>query len=182
MYEVACEPAGTCNVDQRSFKAYLSRWMAATTKIVPFTHDIIMPLIQTSAAAAALACTGGDTGDMCGVQWTTGVFDGNLGIGEQMSALEVIQSNLIDQVAGPVSASTGGISSGDASGGLGSESTPSSYTGAINTGDRAGAGILTALVIISLLGGTWWMVSSRPVHPRCREGVPTLTRYRFQVG
>lgn len=32
MYEVACEPGNTCNIDQQSFKAYLARWMAATTR------------------------------------------------------------------------------------------------------------------------------------------------------
>lgn len=32
MTEVACEPVDLCDVGQQSFKAYLSRWMAATTK------------------------------------------------------------------------------------------------------------------------------------------------------
>ncbi|EHK99713.1 putative mannan endo-1,6-alpha-mannosidase [Glarea lozoyensis 74030] len=47
MYEL-CEPAqtdhptGTCDTDQRSFKAYLSRWMAGTAKIAPFTHDTVL--------------------------------------------------------------------------------------------------------------------------------------------
>ena len=27
MYEVACEPYGKCDIDQRSFKAYLARWL-----------------------------------------------------------------------------------------------------------------------------------------------------------
>ena len=51
MYEAACEPVGNCNTDQLSFKAYLSRWMAATAKVAPFTHDTILPLLQTSAQA-----------------------------------------------------------------------------------------------------------------------------------
>lgn len=55
---VGCEllPKG-CNVDQRSFKAYLARWMAATTKLVPWTKNEIMNLIQKSAIAAVKTCT-----------------------------------------------------------------------------------------------------------------------------
>jgi len=156
MQEVACEPTGRCNVDQRSFKAYLGRWMAATTKVAPWTHDQVMPLLQASAEAAATACSGGDTGTACGMRWTTGEFDGDLGVGEQMSALEVIQSNLIDSVEGPVSRETGGISKGDPSAGT----EPSNYgpTSPVTTADRAGAGIVTALMIVGILGGAWWLV------------------------
>ena len=157
MYESACEPAGNCNTDQRSFKAYLGRWMAATTKVAPWTHDTIMPLLQSSATAAATSCSGGDDGNTCGMRWTTGNWDGASGVGEQMSALEVIQSNLIDTVRGPVSNGTGGISMGDPSAGTGGDvAVPLEQ---ITTADRAGAGIVTALLLVGLLGGAWWLCS-----------------------
>jgi Glycosyl hydrolase family 76. len=106
----------TCNVDQRSFKAYLSRWMAATTKVAPFTYDLIAPKLQASALAAAQQCNGAD--NACGLRWTMGTqYDGSAGVGEQMSALEIFQSNLIDQVVGPVTNKTGGTSQGDSSAG-----------------------------------------------------------------
>ncbi|KAF2160115.1 glycoside hydrolase family 76 protein [Zasmidium cellare ATCC 36951] len=158
MYEVACEPSGNCNVDQQSFKAYLSRWMAATTKVAPWTHDTIMPLIQKSAQAAATSCTGGSTGNMCGTKWTTGNWDGATGVGQQMNALEVFQSNLIDKVGGPVGNKTGGTSQGNPSAGTGGDINPQVPQSTITTGDRAGAGILTALVLIGLVGGAWWMI------------------------
>jgi mannan endo-1,6-alpha-mannosidase len=157
MTESACEPRRNCNVDQRSFKAYLGRWMAATTKVAPWTHDDIMPLLQTSAQAAADTCTGGDNGQMCGMRWWQGAYDGSTGVGEQMSALEVIQSNLIDSVPGPVSQGSGGISKGDPSAGTGGDGPTYER---ITTGDRAGAGILTALMVVIILGGTWWLVRS----------------------
>ena len=113
MYEVACEPRGNCDTDQRSFKAYLSRWMAASTNVAPWTSKQILPLLQSSALAAASSCTGGDDGNTCGMKWTTGTFDGSEGVGEQMSALEIIQSNLITSVSGPVALGSGGISHGD---------------------------------------------------------------------
>ena len=151
-YEVACEPNGNCDVDQLSFKAYLSRWMAATTKVAPWTSDQILPLLASSAQAAAQSCSGGNDGNVCGTKWTQAGWDGTSGVGQQMSALEVIQSNLIKKVAGPVSNSTGGTSRGNPSAGSGT-TVHAEPPSAITTGDKAGAGVLTAAVIVSLLGG-----------------------------
>lgn len=161
MYEVACEGPGTCNTDNRSFKAYLSRWMAATTKLAPFTYDLIMPKLRASAAAAALQCSGGPSGETCGVKWTEGAkWDGATGVGEQMSALEVIQSNLITKVDGPVTDSTGGTSKGNPSAGSGGTSRqPGLPSNTVTKKDRVGAGLLTSLVLIGVIGGAWWIVA-----------------------
>lgn len=159
MYEVACEPNGKCNVDQMSFKAYLSRWMAATTKMAPFTYDFVMTRLRASALAAAQQCSGGSDGATCGLRWTMGPkWDGTYGVGQQMSALEVIQSNLIAKVTGPVTNSTGGTSKGNPSAGTGGDAaligTPD-----VTTGDKVGAGFLTSLILVGVLGGAWWMVA-----------------------
>ncbi|KAL9624684.1 MAG: hypothetical protein Q9160_001038 [Pyrenula sp. 1 TL-2023] len=161
MYEVACEKNGKCNIDQRSFKAYLARWMAATTKLAPYTYDQIMPKIQASSRAAAAQCNAGQDGTQCGLQWTTnGQNDGSFGVGEQMSALEVIQSNLITKVSGPVSNNTGGTSKGDpTAGSQGDDQAMLGQADPITTGDKVGAGFLTTLVLIGILGGAWWMVA-----------------------
>jgi len=91
MAEIACESIGTCNYDQRSFKGYLARWMAATVQLMPDSYDVIMPRIQASAVAAAAQCSGGSNGQTCGLRWTQGsVWDGSYGPGEQMSAMNVI--------------------------------------------------------------------------------------------
>lgn len=99
--EVACEANGKCDVDQRSFKAYLSRWMAASTLLAPFTAETITPLLTASAKAAISTCTGGPDGNHCGLRWTLGSNDGSLGVGEQMSAMQVVQGQLIASKAGP---------------------------------------------------------------------------------
>lgn len=39
MTEVACENNGMCNVDQRSFKAYLARWLGYTAIVAPWTRE-----------------------------------------------------------------------------------------------------------------------------------------------
>lgn len=156
MKEVACEDNGKCDVDQRSFKAYLARWMAASTKVAPFTASTIMPFLQASAMGAASSCTAGTDGNQCGLKWTVGSNDGSMGVGEQMSALEVIQSNLIVSVPGPLTNSSGGTSKGNSAAGSNSDDNPASLN-AITGGDKAGAGILTTLILIALFGGAWWM-------------------------
>ena len=159
MYEVACEQQGTCDVDQQSFKAYLSRWMAVTMKVAPFTRDLIWPKLEASSVAAAAQCSGPN--NACGLQWTKGAtYDGLTGVGEQMSAMEVIASRLINNVDGPVTHSTGGTSKGDPSAGSGQDNSGDNplATSPVTTGDKAGAGILTAVILIGILGGAWWMV------------------------
>ena len=160
MYEQACEPVntvGTCDTDQQSFKAYLSRWMAATAKLVPAYHDTIMALLKTSASAAASQCSGGTDGVTCGEHWYQS-YDGLYGLGQQMSALSVVQSMLIDEAPALVTNSTGGTSQGNVNAGSQSSSSSEVITPA-TSGDRAGAGILTALVISGLLGGVGMMVT-----------------------
>lgn len=154
MVEIACEATQNCNTDQLSFKAYLSRWMAASTKMAPFIEPEISNLLQTSAKAAAASCSGGEDGVTCGTRWNIGSYDGTYGVGQQMSALEVVQGLLIDDVAGPVSNTTGGTSKGDPTAGTGPKHGPGAAPEPITTSDRAGAGILTALVLSGIVGGT----------------------------
>lgn len=161
MVEIACEPTQTCNHDQPSFKAYLSRWMAAATQIAPFTANIIMPKLQASAKGAAAQCVGGGDGNTCGRSWYSNKWDGKTGVGEEMSAMSVIQANLITKVAAPFTHNTGGTSKGDNNAGSQGDNPVTvndpSASMKITTGDKAGAGILTAIVLTSLVGTTWWI-------------------------
>ncbi|KAF2867030.1 glycosyl hydrolase family 76-domain-containing protein [Massariosphaeria phaeospora] len=98
MYEPACE-TGTkgrvCNIDQQSFKAYLSRMMAKCAIMAPFTKEKVTKYLRTSAVAAAKSCSGGQDGITCGSKWYTGSWDGTFGVGQQLSALEVTQALLM---------------------------------------------------------------------------------------
>ena len=160
MFEAACErnvpgSALSCNVDQRSFKAYLSRWLAATTLLAPWTADTIMPLMRSSALAAAQSCSGGSDGVTCGNKWWTQGWDGSYGVGEQMSALEVIQSNLISRARGPLSGATGGTSKGDPSAGSGGVNGRPKEADALGSSDRKGATALTVMLVLMMLGAAW---------------------------
>jgi mannan endo-1,6-alpha-mannosidase len=98
MYEWACETGESgrhCNLDQQSFKAYLSRFMAKTAIMAPFTKDTITKYLKASAVGAAKSCSGGTDGTTCGSKWYTGAWDGTSGVGQQLSALEVTQSLLM---------------------------------------------------------------------------------------
>ncbi|KAF2131061.1 mannan endo-1,6-alpha-mannosidase DCW1 precursor [Dothidotthia symphoricarpi CBS 119687] len=159
MIEVACENNGKCDVDQRSFKAYLARWMGYTANIAPWTQTSLIPYLKASAQAAAKQCIGGTNQTSCGLRWVdNGTNDGSFGVGEQMAALEVVQSLLYDTVSGPASKDAGGISTSDPSAGQDAPTTEVVFD-TVTTGDKAGASILTIVVLVGILVGAWWMVS-----------------------
>jgi mannan endo-1,6-alpha-mannosidase len=99
MLETRCEKDGSCNVDQQSFKAYLSRWLVNTAVLQPSTQATIMPWISASANGAVMACNGGGNGRMCGSRWYTKNFDGMTGVGQQLAAMEIIHGLLITPAA-----------------------------------------------------------------------------------
>lgn len=159
MYERACEIVNTCRVDQRSFKGYLGRWMAATTQMAPFTYNQIMTKLQASAVAAAKSCTGGAQQTTCGLKWTEEQWDHTTDLGQEMAALEVIQSNLISLVVPPVTQSDGGTSEGNPNAGSTQPSPkPHVATMPITTADKAGAGILTVLMMVTIGGSAGFLV------------------------
>ncbi|KAL1888254.1 hypothetical protein Cpir12675_006236 [Ceratocystis pirilliformis] len=102
MYESACETVGTCNEDMKSFKAYLSRFMWKSTEMLPDIKPQVNKLLETSALAAVKTCTAGESGSECGMRWYTGSHDGISGLGQQMSALEIVQGLLVDGITGPL--------------------------------------------------------------------------------
>ena len=74
-----------CNQDQKSYKAYLARWMAVTSLLVPSTASTIQAKLSASAQGAAGQCSGG--GNVCGEQWWTTQYDGTTGVGQEVSSL-----------------------------------------------------------------------------------------------
>jgi mannan endo-1,6-alpha-mannosidase len=127
MFEAECETANTCDNDQFSFKAYLSRFLSASARMLPVLAPDIISLMIPTAQAAAQSCSGtvplatgdpwfsggsgalggGDAGTQvegttCGSRWWWNGFDGVSGVGQQMSALEAVQGLLMYMVAPPV--------------------------------------------------------------------------------
>jgi mannan endo-1,6-alpha-mannosidase len=157
MQEVACEKPGTCNIDQRSFKAYLSRWMAVTTQWAPFTYPDLLGKIRLSAQAAARTCNGGASATLCGIKWWAPAWDGSTGVGEQMSALSVIQNSLVGTSAPPVTYKAG-TSKGDPSAGTGKDPNRILEPKPVTTKDRIGAGVFTGCLCVIVILTTWTML------------------------
>ena len=101
MFEQECETTGPCNTDQLSFKAYLSRWMGKAAKLVDSIAPTIDTLLKASALGAASSCSGESTNSTCGTKWYVGTWDGSKGVGQQMSALEVVLSLLASSAPAP---------------------------------------------------------------------------------
>ncbi len=139
-----------------SYKGYVHRWLAVTTQLAPFTHDTIMATLKTSATAAIAQCTGGTNGRTCGFHWSSHKFDGSVGAGQTMNVLAAVTSLLIDSAPGPLTNGTGGTSLGDPNAGADSDSFQPALP-PITTGDRAGAAILTLLILAGATGTFGWM-------------------------
>ncbi|KHJ31869.1 putative six-hairpin glycosidase [Erysiphe necator] len=102
MFEPICETQSSCNTDQQSFKAYLSRFLWASTIMAPSISEKITHLLTTSAKAAAISCSGGSDGKICGEKWYVDGYDGSNGVGEYMAALEIIQGLLVKKSIAPL--------------------------------------------------------------------------------
>ncbi|ORY63068.1 glycoside hydrolase [Pseudomassariella vexata] len=160
MFEHACETVGTCNTDMLSFKAYLSRFMWATTQMMPSTLTDVQTLLNVSAVAAGKACSGGVNGTVCGQKWYTGRYDNNPGLGQQLGALEVVHGLLVQEATPPLKA--GGIKhvTGDTAGNPVQTTTPSPTASPTptrrSTNDAGGLGPAWFLTIAGLLAGLFW--------------------------
>lgn len=157
-----------CTTDMKSFKGYLHRWMASTAQLAPFVHDQIMDALRNSTTAAVNSCTDADNRNgvstaTCGFRWTTGEYDGDIGVGQQMNVLGALTSLLFDlqrnELGGPVTNSTGGTSVGDPN--AGEEPDYMKPHPPAEAGDKAGAAIITVLMLVAMLGILSWMNSNR---------------------
>ncbi|KAK1991785.1 family 76 glycosyl hydrolase [Colletotrichum falcatum] len=155
-FEIACEEHNTCTTDMLSFKGYVARWMSIVTQVAPYTASVILPVLKTSAEAAVKQCTGQADQRTCGFKWSSGVYDGTKGAGQQMNVLAATSSLLISKAKVPLTNTTGGISKGDPDAGSHSDNLLGELT-PITTADKAGAGILTFLVLASAAGTFGWM-------------------------
>jgi mannan endo-1,6-alpha-mannosidase len=161
-----CEQYTACNTDQKSFKAYLSRWMAAASQMAPFIYDEVLSLLTTSAKAAAAQCTGtgtaGPPGQACGLKWyLNGTWDGTSGVGQQMAVLEVILGTLIKSTPAPLTNQTGGTSISNPTAGFNSSSIPPGEIIIPPTHrEKAAAWVLTAFLLLWAVWTGWFMWSA----------------------
>lgn len=160
MYEAACQPSGRCNTDQRSFKGIFSRFLGLTCLFAPSLSDEIQSYLAATTVGVLQSCTGGSDGHTCGLNWGYNGWDGVWGLGEQMSALEALQNRLVHTKPGPLSEETGATSVGNGSAGTTSTTSETVvHPLDIENKDKAGAGVITAFVLILLLAASWWLIA-----------------------
>ena len=78
-----------------------------------------------------------------------------------MTALAIFGANLLQFTSGPVSKDTGGTSKPDPNAGSGFDPNehfdPTKVT--VTTGDKAGAAFLTIIILVGVLGFSWWLIT-----------------------
>ena len=158
MFEQPCEDANHCNNDQLSYKSQLTQWMATTAKIMPQLAPAILPQLKDTANAAISVCNCGGVKGQCGFKWTTpGTCDGTYGMGQEINALAAIQIWAETNVPGPANTKTGGSGLSQGNPNAGGPNDTTIQFKPITTADRAGAGIITALIFIGFIGTAIWM-------------------------
>jgi hypothetical protein len=188
-FELACEADFlSCTIDELSFKAFLISGMAAATKLAPFIYDTVKAVLATSAQGAALQCSGSPVGDenhendsMCGFHWNDSVWDGSSGVGQEMAALQVIQSNLIQQAKAPLTEATGGTSRG-----LGNSTT--GLSGSAKIGISIGIVVFSIIIIlfgfycfrrrVKISGGK---LGEKPLRPNTHELTTTANTHELST-
>jgi mannan endo-1,6-alpha-mannosidase len=153
-----------------NFKGFLAQYLALVTRMAPYTTDDINALLQSSATAAASHCNAGTNGTMCTMFWTVNDGPATLGVGQQMSALNVFNANLLKFVSNSatvVTSSSGGTSQGNPNAGNTDSDQVYTYKSLVycaddripppTAGDRILAGVLTALVSVGSVGFAAWL-------------------------
>jgi mannan endo-1,6-alpha-mannosidase len=132
--------------------------MGLVTRMAPYTTDEILPLLASTATAAANHCNSGTNNTMCSMFWTSDTAPVTYGVGQQMSALNVFNANLLQFVnnANVLTSSTGGNSTGNVNAGTPTSDQVDIITPA-TTGDRVLAGVLTSLVSVGSIGFACWL-------------------------
>lgn len=142
----------------------MHRWLATAAQVAPIVSQPIITTLKKSTAGAVKSCA--DVANpnaystaTCGYRWTTGEYDGLAGAGQQMSALGALTSLLVavdpQSVVAPVTNSTGGTSVGNPN--AGGDTKLAKPLGPVQTKDRVGAGILTALILVLMSSALFWM-------------------------
>ncbi|KKZ66248.1 hypothetical protein EMCG_08019 [[Emmonsia] crescens] len=136
MLEFTCEADSKCNLDQKTFKAILSKALRNTVQLAPFMNDIVLPKVKASAIAAVDECENENGFQMCDYDWVDidndhddhddhDDKDDDETLGEQLSALQIVLASLAGEASppgrdnGPGNSPGGGNSGGGAGGGSG---------------------------------------------------------------
>lgn len=154
-----CEASNQCYKDANGplFKGLTVSWLADISLIIPSLAETILPKLQVSAEGAANSCTGNGQ-NLCGNRWYGG-YDGQNSMENAISGSQMMSAVMVKFLGSsskPVSTATGGNGTSEPHNGTGqnSQNSDSAMLSSITTADRAGAGILTVLLVAGVVGGS----------------------------
>ncbi|RFU28126.1 hypothetical protein B7463_g8236, partial [Scytalidium lignicola] len=131
--EVACESIGTCTTDMKAMKGLLAQRLVKTIEVAPYTFQLINPLLQSTAEAAAKACSD----SKCPFTWgDKGTDKGSQsGVGEQLDALSFVQALLVKSAGNKSSTTVTGAGAGNGTTSSNATDTASgTHTGSLASG------------------------------------------------
>lgn len=163
-YEIACEGRDdACTPDMLFFKGMVTRNLASTVQLAPFTKDAISKVLKTNAEAAVKTCTGGDNNRQCSFSWAKGKFDNETDIPSQLNTLSALTVLLQDEVSqkgiatnatsNPDGGSDGGNGSGSNGNGNGNGNGQGQNGNGNGNGDGGSAGTTTRVTVGVLVAG-----------------------------
>jgi mannan endo-1,6-alpha-mannosidase len=158
MSEVSCEGPMTCDRNQLGFKGYLSMWMAMTAILVPSTAEKITPLLMGNSEHLSKQCSG-ESDNLCGVRWYQDTWDGIQGLEVQMAALGGITANMMVLNEAQIKTIDTNPNADEHHIDTNEGQSPDTLA-PIQTGDRAGAWILTVLLILGIPGTVGWLIKT----------------------
>ncbi|KAK4171186.1 glycosyl hydrolase family 76-domain-containing protein [Triangularia setosa] len=168
-FEIACEGRdGACTSDMLFFKGMVTRFLASTVQVAPYTKESITKVLKTNAEAAVKTCTGGDNSRQCSFSWAKSKFHNETDIPSQLNALSALSVLLQDEVSqkgiatnatsspndgseeGNGSGSNGG-GNGNGGQGQGQNGNDNGNGGSAGTTTRVTVGVLVACLFAALL-------------------------------
>jgi mannan endo-1,6-alpha-mannosidase len=123
-------------------------------------HERIEFILQQSAEGAAKQCSGGENGTTCGSDWASAEWDGTQGLGEDLSALNVILGNLrvagklatINETASGSGGTVGNSTGTTATGGSGGVNGSGAANGTTQSEGSASQIAVSSMVVVGALG------------------------------
>ncbi|PWY68483.1 hypothetical protein BO70DRAFT_366148 [Aspergillus heteromorphus CBS 117.55] len=156
-----------------SFRGLFITCLVSVARLIPETVDTIVPLLETTAKAAAKQCSGTANSTVCGSDWTDPVYDLNPSFFTSMSALSLFTANLrLDRTAGNKTTTNGTSTSGSTSG---SSSGSGSGSSSLSGGDIAGI-VVGSVAGVALIAAAaffiWRKMKKQPAQPVAEEQKP----------
>ncbi|PQE28357.1 Glycosyl hydrolase family 76 protein [Rutstroemia sp. NJR-2017a BBW] len=152
--ESECEPQNRCTTDMLAYKGLLGQALVETLKVAPYVEGMIISSLQSSAQAAAKACT--DSG--CAFVWDGSAQNSTSGVGEQISALSFVQGLLYKDTAAPATNATSTSGGSATKSGSSAATTTSGSAAAASKNAAASTMMMGSSAVMSLFGAVAFMV------------------------